>query len=573
MSLRECVSDDSSRSVQKKMRFMNASRFSSRLNQAMAARTVLLNGDKLASHLYSNKTFDEIRKEFIQFLRNKMIHQQKNLSSISTLQPSTTQTSTIQLDTSARMGLEGSIDNETVSITRDFTRLHLHDMINIWKLAFFILLLIICLLSLLAVLTLVFKILLSKLKQTKGFYLNNGASELPVKKKKPLSLRRQISSLSFFDYNTKRFSMSKLNMIPPALKTHSPIVTISSMTSTTSNDMPPAVALSPPEPPISTIQSASDTIKSIGNLDERFIKSTSILDSIFDSRSSSCDNKSLADSISQLDDKRSDEAFVYTITKPNRAPPEVQLGAKKGFKIEIGVQKKSNYQSNFIPYRLTTNNDYDGVETESIGNFSSLTTFSEVNEDKNDSWSFNMNNNRLKDIDLMTMEKIEKCESSRTRIESKKMARELELKLKERRDLVEIDRFRPKILQEGDLMTSKVLASTTLPRKSVEKRGVESTATNRAKCLNFRQTPVKYEIVTKNESCVGEKITTITDSSATLNPAYKNPRIVIDNTHKLLAKRESIKMLIDNKLVTENKQKSDLENQLNALLKYKITNP
>ena len=53
----------------------------------------------------------------------------------------------------------------------------------------------------------------------------------------------------------------------------------------------------------------------------------------------------------------------------------------------------------------------------------------------------------------------------------------------------------------------------------------------------------------------------------------RNAKIVIDNPHKLPAvKRESIKLLIDNKLVTENRKKTDLEDQLNSLLRCKVYN-
>lgn len=86
-------------------------------------------------------------------------------------------------------------------------------------------------------------------------------------------------------------------------------------------------------------------------------------------------------------------------------------------------------------------------------------------------------------------------------------------------------------------------------------------------------TVVKTENPTKKMSnaCSGtcsNGTATGTGSTATL-VNYKNsrtPKIIIDGSSTLPTKRESIRMLIENKAVSENKQKNALEMHLNTLI-------
>ena len=58
-----------------------------------------------------------------------------------------------------------------------------------------------------------------------------------------------------------------------------------------------------------------------------------------------------------------------------------------------------------------------------------------------------------------------------------------------------------------------------------------------------------------------------TPNTATSNTSrYKKPKIVIDGAATLPTKRESIRMLIENKAVSENKQKTALEMHLNTMI-------
>jgi trimeric autotransporter adhesin len=61
------------------------------------------------------------------------------------------------------------------------------------------------------------------------------------------------------------------------------------------------------------------------------------------------------------------------------------------------------------------------------------------------------------------------------------------------------------------------------------------------------------------------RINVVTTTTTNANK-YKNPKIVLDGSATLPTKRESIRMLMENKAVSENKQKSALEMHLNTLL-------
>jgi hypothetical protein len=409
----------------------------------------------------------------------------------------------------------------------------------------------------------------------------------------------------------------------------------------------------------------------LSSIDDRFVKSSSLIESIFESKTPSyfCD---IAADRTFLDDFELNRAcvdrngenaagnmkcftsfkngLVYTISKSNAHQNEVnwldvgggqnQSDAVKKQpckKIEIGFEKKQCAKDGFIPWRLTTttsSNEYEGVEAESM---SGVTAYSEVIEENEDAFSseesseYNGDSTEMvKDVDLIHG-------SADDRYESKKITRELEMKLKERRDLIESSKFKPRVLAQetstlqqqqiglkrcearGNVASSpppppmpqnnefinnyrnfNSVFSSTLPIRPVNKTAVECVAvvekkgTTPSKPLfnpKSAVTAVKYEIINKddqietgfsnrnNNNNNNNKSRQLVagpppqPSSANAdfatNQSNKSAKIMVDDSFKLPAKRESIKMLIDNKLVTENKQRTDLESQLNALLKYK----
>lgn len=100
-------------------------------------------------------------------------------------------------------------------------------------------------------------------------------------------------------------------------------------------------------------------------------------------------------------------------------------------------------------------------------------------------------------------------------------------------------------------MTEKCTAHKTLPAKT----GLDATGVERGSKKNGSNGPTTTTIAA-------------TAPTATTNN-YKNsrkPKIIIDGSSTLPTKRESIRMLIENKAVTENKQKNALEMHLNTLI-------
>lgn len=78
--------------------------------------------------------------------------------------------------------------------------------------------------------------------------------------------------------------------------------------------------------------------------------------------------------------------------------------------------------------------------------------------------------------------------------------------------------------------------------------------------LNNKNKLTASSSTNKSESSIS------TSSKTDLMHKYKKPKIIIDGSSTLPTKRESIRMLIENKAVSENKQKDRLEMHLNTLL-------
>ena len=172
------------------------------------------------------------------------------------------------------------------------------------------------------------------------------------------------------------------------------------------------------------------------NLDERFVKSSSLIESIFDSKAPSylCDfsEETFIDDLNlaqqtyeSAEEQREFEVtkyispfkngYIYTISRANTilttttVDPDTKdiffgnnqklenINSTSGLanngcskrskikRIEIGVEKVNTAKDSLLPYRFTTTNEY---ETASMSHVSSMTTFSDVLFDDN-------NNNRL----------------------------------------------------------------------------------------------------------------------------------------------------------------------------------
>ena len=319
-------------------------------------------------------------------------------------------------------------------------------------------------------------------------------------------------------------------------------------------------------------------------------------------------------------------AAVYTISRGNTIHSTTPSTANKesascvrGRRIEVaGFEQKD---SMMIPWRFATSNSEYQLAAEGeaylVENLSSATTYSNIyeerrsddQEEEEDSYSYSYNNNNNKtninnnssynvnltseinDIDLINSTSIENFEKIKCDAASKKMTKELEMKLRERRlDRMETGKFKPTIIQENEIDKlknmktvadfNKLKQNQTLPLPSVNKMPNKLSDSNERylKTLYYTKPAIKYEIVNKEDQ-LQLQMTKEADSNnreATqpiTSYSCRNAKIVIDNPHKLPAvKRESIKLLIDNKLVTENRKNTDLEDQLNSLLRCKVYN-
>lgn len=326
------------------------------------------------------------------------------------------------------------------------------------------------------------------------------------------------------------------------------------------------------------------------------------------------------------------------------------------------------------PWKLCTN-DYEALEAThthtntntgtsgSLGNLSGVTTYSEVFSESKildciENRSFTSNSHRnilcLNNNELISR--------------SSKITQELELRLKERRQMMESNtgKFYPKILQQSDLTqslhiprTSSTSTHTTCSsnssssessndsaviRKSINSFGDGSSSASQLsvscvcpchshshshsqihnhnhghshnhhhqqinnknlnsssdllstsqKCREHNNNSGSHLVITnnlpsaikakKNESLSSSnssnpspsikkapsnnttRINVVTNTTKTNANKYKNPKIVLDGSATLPTKRESIRMLMENKAVTENKQKTALEMHLNTMI-------
>jgi len=287
------------------------------------------------------------------------------------------------------------------------------------------------------------------------------------------------------------------------------------------------------------------------------------------------------------------------------------------------------YQS---PWKVCTTNDYEALEpntaTGSLANLSAVTTFSELlSESKNESYPF------VKSKELVSTNNNENISRS------SKITQELEMKLKERRQIMESksDKFQPKILSPNEFSSSRneqtnstgnmsnvlnannnqpisiveldrklknwqneIFNETTKPTcktasttsncdcpchsKQEQDAGLEK---HDHKCHNHHHqhqpkhqtqtSPISKEKRSQSrpESRTSETRPTERQHHRTETSTSckgKRPKIIIDGSSTLPTKRESIRMLIENKAVSENKQKNALEMHLNTLICSRITN-
>jgi hypothetical protein len=335
-------------------------------------------------------------------------------------------------------------------------------------------------------------------------------------------------------------------------------------------------------------------------------------------------------------------ADQLTKIEPNESINDLKNNHERSKTIEIDMSSSSSarkddqngaYQS---PWKASTTNDYEALEpntaTGSLANLSAVTTFSELlSESKNESYPF------VKNKELVSTNFNENISRS------SKITQELEMKLKERRQIMESnsDKFQPKILSPVDLCSVRNeqtnsagnISNTTssnnnqpisiveLDRKlknwqnEIFNESVKTackTPSNASNCVcpchskqgheagsekhdhkchsHHHQHQIKQQNQTSPPS--NEKISHSRPESRTseTRPADrhhhhhhhrtetsasnkgKRPKIIIDGSSTLPTKRESIRMLIENKAVSENKQKNALEMHLNTLICSRTTN-
>lgn len=194
---------------------------------------------------------------------------------------------------------------------------------------------------------------------------------------------------------------------------------------------------------------------------------------------------------------------------------------------------------------------------------------------------------------------------------SSKITQELEARLKERRQLMESksDKFQPKLLHENEFTSiSQAISLSHLEQKLQNWSSSSTSSSSSNSCANaekkttttiptsnnVQSSGIKASVSScicpchlhKDEKCihkhhhhennssmlvaatkrVGEKKSGAVSSTMANHKSSRKPKIIIDGSSTLPTKRESIRMLIENKAVSENKQKNALEMHLNTLI-------
>lgn len=229
------------------------------------------------------------------------------------------------------------------------------------------------------------------------------------------------------------------------------------------------------------------------------------------------------------------------------------------------------------------------IESEAL---SPATTFSEcLSERQNDLTfpGFNNPSNKIRDFNLMCMNNNELISKS------SKITQELEKKLKERRLMMESksDKFNQKpFYDKNDKETSPTVSLSALEKriqnwqnelnsKLSKKSSLSSSSGCVCPChshscnlrnsfrgcagrLNFEKDSkdVLHKTSSQNRQIVKAKDKEKFES----NVKSKKAKIVIDNASSLPTKRESLRALMENKTVTQNKQKEVLELHLNTII-------
>jgi hypothetical protein len=239
-------------------------------------------------------------------------------------------------------------------------------------------------------------------------------------------------------------------------------------------------------------------------------------------------------------------------------------------------------------------NDYEALELNAcaLANLTAFTTFSEVFDES----SSNLNNAQSKqDLSLNNNELISR---------SAKITQELEIKLKERRRLLESicdassgesvqnsPTKSPKKVYDQIVYSSSVSSSRSSSSSSEEIQDKSSNNNSYknwpSELFNIKSNEKKIILTTSNPSCTCtcpchtsscHSSPTSSPSSSSTDPCNhhiklrtnQKGKLVIEGSTTLPTKRESIRMLIENKAVSENKKKEALELHLNTLLSTRL---
>lgn len=278
--------------------------------------------------------------------------------------------------------------------------------------------------------------------------------------------------------------------------------------------------------------------------------------------------------------------FVYETKNNNQTSNSFKAN---NFSNDVGsLKEKPTYQTawKLIP------NDYEALELNAcaLANITAFTTFSEVFDES----SSNQNNTQSKqDLSLNNNELISR---------SAKITQELEIKLKERRRLLESICDASGSEQNTPSKSSKkvydqiVYSSCVSSSRSSSSEDIQDKSSNNSyknwpnELFNIKSNEKKIILTTSNPSCTCtcpchtssscHSSPTSSPSSSSTDPcnhhiklrSSKKAKIVIDGSTTLPTKRESIRMLIENKAVSENKKKDALELHLNTLLSTRLNN-
>ena len=191
-------------------------------------------------------------------------------------------------------------------------------------------------------------------------------------------------------------------------------------------------------------------------------------------------------------------------------------------------------------------NDYEALESNtasgSLANLSNTTNFSDILSETFSEKKQLMNQHKI--IEILQVQRLNNNELV---LKNGKIAQELEMRLKERRDMM--DSRRPHIYQNSIYVECK--------NDSIEVKNMNESCGNLSYNYNkYNENCQRKHQNVKREFC---------DEIDANQVVFSLPRINVCST-SAPGKRDSIRMLMENKAVSENKQRDALEMHLNTIL-------